>query len=318
MTQPTLVLPDDWNGTVQRDAPLAAKSSFRSGGAADWLVEPRDSAALVGAWRAASDAGLPVTILGGGSNILVADRGARGVVMLLGKKFGGIEIINEDLDAVRIRVDAGCPLARLCRWVATQSLTGIEGLSGIPGSAGGAFRINAGAYGQEIGDVTERVTVYEPGGDVRTLTAADCGFAYRWSKLIPAKVIVLGGTLRLPRGDRASIEARMTNAAMRRNTTQPHGVQSAGSCFKNPDGGFAWRLLKDSGASELRVGGARFSELHANYLIRESGPSLDVLALGTLARERVRDATGTWLMPEWELFGEWPADDSRVADWRGA
>lgn len=284
---------------VRRDAPLARHVAFRVGGPADLLVIPRGVEELRGVVRVLSGDGIAPVIIGAGSNLLVGDRGVRGVVVKIGK---GLDHVG--IDGERVTAEAGVGLPALALRTARIGLAGLEFAAGIPASVGGAVVMNAGAHGRAMEDVTETVDVITPEGD-RRLDRATMEFAYRSSVLQQQPWVVIAAAMRLRQGEPAAIMDRLNTWLAHRGATQPIGPPSSGCVFRNPPGDHAGRLIDLSGGKGLTVGGARVSEIHANYIINEGGATASaVVALAELVRVRVQDRTGISLDLEVKLLGD--------------
>jgi len=284
---------------AERGRRFAELTSLRVGGAIDWVVSPtseEQAAALVGEFEKNDIAWRP---LGSGSNIL-ADDGEHHyvIVSLKGLKSDPI------FDGERVSISAGYSLPRLCVDAARHELSGIEGLSGIPGTVGGALWMNAGAYGQEIGTVVENVRVARD-GRVTEIPGSEVQWNYRHTSFREGELL-LGATLRLQRGDASEIRERMEKAKGQRMDTQPHGARSAGCFFKNaptsPIG--TGKMIDDLGMKGTRRGGAVVSEKHANFIVTEGeeAKAADALALAEEIRERVKREHGIDLEYEVELW----------------
>ena len=279
-------------GRVQRNAPLGPLTWFRVGGPAEWLVRPADLDDLLLLLRDAPP-GLPITVVGAASNLIVRDGGVRGIVLRLG---GGFARIERDGDA--LIAGAGALDATVAEHAAEAGLSGLEFLSGIPGTVGGAVAMNAGAYGAEIKDVLDWAEVATPTGLLR-LSAAELAFAYRRATL-PAGGIVTRARLRATLADAAAIAARMARIRDSREATQPVRARTGGSTFKNPPGAKAWELIDAAGCRGLTRGGAQVSEKHCNFLLNTGGATAaDLEALGEEVRARVLAHSGVTL--EWEI-----------------
>jgi UDP-N-acetylmuramate dehydrogenase len=290
-------------GEVVADAPLAPRTTIRVGGPADLLVRPADPDALAELLRAARALGVPVHVLGGGANTLVADAGVRGVVVRLPPGLAPEEARGETLVLC-----AGQPTSRL--WVRAHALglVGMEFVAGIPGTLGGAVAMNAGTRIGEMKDVVRRVEVATPSG-AGFLDAAALGFAYRTCRLPPGGVVTRVEFALRP-GDVAESERTMQEDRDRRRRTQPLDKPSFGSTFRNPAGDYAGRLVEAVGLKGHRVGGAMWSEVHANFVVNAGGArASDVLSLVDLARARVKERFGVVLETEVRLLGEFsPAE----------
>ena len=288
--------PED--GAVEPSAPLAPLTTWRIGGSARSLCRVRTEAALARVLVAASRESLPVALLGMGSNVLVADEGFPGCVLRLEGEFLDVRVEGE-----RVRCGGGAPLGGVCAAAARAGLSGIEAISGIPSSIGGAVRINAGAYGGEIFDVLETVRLVAPDGGARETEASGIPHGYRWTRLIETREIVTAAVLRLRPAPREEIDAKTRSVAERRRGALP-SEPNAGSVFRNPEGDFAGRLIEACGLKGERRGGALVSPRHANVIVNTGGArASDVLALMRLMRDAVRDRFGVTLMPEVELLG---------------
>jgi len=290
------------DGEVRSSEPLAAHTTLRIGGPAEIFVVARTAAGLGSAMRAARDAGKPFRILGKGSNVLIADAGVEGFVAVLEGEFLDVAIDGEILVA-----GGGASLGGVCAKAARAGLSGIETISGIPSSIGGAVRINAGAYGGEIFDVLESVTLLSREGDAAERAAADISHGYRWTALVESGEIVCRARLKLSRAPREAIEARTREVTEKRRGALP-SQPNAGSVFKNPPGQFAGKLLESCGLKGTRRGDAEISERHANVIVnRGAARAADVLELMRLMRGRVREAFGIELEAEVDVVGaEWP------------
>jgi UDP-N-acetylmuramate dehydrogenase len=290
-------------GEIARDAPLAARTTIRVGGPADLLVRPADPDALAELLRCARELGIPLHVLGGGANTLVADAGVRGIVVRLPADLAGEAAHGETLV-----LGAGQPTSRL--WVRGHALglVGMEFIAGIPGTLGGALAMNAGTKLGEMKDVVRRVEVATADG-AGFLEAAALGFAYRTCRLPPGAV-ASRVEFALRRGDVAGSERVMQEDRERRRRTQPLDRPNFGSTFRNPPGDHAGRLVEAVGLKGHRIGGALWSDVHANFVVNAGGATArDVLALVNLARSRVKESFGIVLEPEVRLVGEFLAED---------
>ncbi|MGC8837800.1 MAG: UDP-N-acetylmuramate dehydrogenase [Anaerolineae bacterium] len=286
-----------------RDEPLSRHTTFRIGGPADLWVAVADPERLAEAVGVAGDMGVPVTLLGGGSNVLVSDRGIRGLVVQFHSPLGRPEVGEEGT----VRVPCGVPLAGLARWAVRQGLGGLEWAVGIPGTVGGAVLGNAGAYGGCMADALERVQVLERGGGRRWVERAEAGLGYRTSRWKAASVrpMLLMAELRLQPAPAEVLQGRAERYQAERRARQPR-EPSAGSVFRNPEGLAAGRLIEEAGLKGVRIGGAVVSPRHANYIVNAGGAlAQDVWALVEHIQEAVWKATGIHLEPEIERLGEW-------------
>jgi UDP-N-acetylenolpyruvoylglucosamine reductase len=289
---------------VQADYPLARLTTVRTGGPADLFARPAGDAELVELLRWASDAGVAVGVVGSGSNLLVADAGFRGLVLKLDGELAAVE-----RDGTRVICGGGARLPSATAKVARWGLTGLEFGINIPGTVGGAVRMNANAYGGELGRVLEWVDVCTADGSARR-RPEQLGFAYRRSNL-GAGEVVSRASFQLADGDVEEIKGTLARMRGQRREAQPSGIKTFGSTFKNPDaeGRTAGQLLEAAGCRGLAVGGARFSEKHANF-VENAGDATtaDILALMAEGRRRVHDRFGVVLEPEVQILGEveWP------------
>ncbi len=290
-------------GELLRDAPLAPRTAVRVGGPADLLVRPADPDAIGELLRAVRELSVPLSILGGGANLLVADAGVRGVVLKLPQDLPGESGAGETLV-----LSAGAPIARLPARAHALGLVGMEFLGGVPGTLGGAVAMNAGTRAGEMKDLVTRVELATADG-AGFVPAGALGFAYRACRLPPGAVVTRV-EVRLRPGDVAASEAAMREDRERRRATQPLDRPTFGSTFTNPPGEFAGRLIEAVGLKGHRVGGAAWSAVHANFVTNLGGATArDVLALLALARARVAARFGIRLEAEVRLMGEFREED---------
>lgn len=285
-------------GRYTEGAELAKVTWFRVGGPADVMFRPVDRDDLA-TFLAGKPADVPVTVIGVGSNLLVRDGGIEGVVIRLGRGFTDINVNGDVVTAGAVALDLNVAIAARAAGVA-----GLEFLSGIPGTIGGALRMNAGAYGREMTDVTIEAEALDAQGQLHRLTHAELGFTYRRSA-VPMDWIFTAARLKGTLGDQQAIAARMEEIQKARAETQPLRTPTGGSTFKNPDdakaeGRKAWQLIDQAGCRGLRIGGAMVSELHCNFLINTGdAAAADIEALGEEVRRRVFAMSGVTL--EWEI-----------------
>ena len=301
-------MPEEPEG-VQRDYPLARLTTIRTGGAAEFFARPGTLEALerLLAWAGAQ--GLEVGVVGSGSNLLVADLGVRGLVLKLDKELSTIE-----LHGTRIHCGGGARLPTVSARAAQAGLTGIEFGVSIPGTVGGAVRMNANAYGGELARVLEWVDVVRADGTERK-TPDQLGFAYRRSSLRPGEVVARA-SFALSEAPSDEVKATLADMRARRKAAQPSGIKTFGSTFKNPDdpraeGRTAGQLLDAAGCRGLRIGGAGFSDKHANFIENHGdATTADVVAVMVEGRRRVRESFGVALEPEVQALGpvELPAE----------
>lgn len=288
---------------VQRDYPLARLTTIRTGGPAEYFARPGMTGELQDLLAWASEHELQVGVVGSGSNLLVADEGVQGLVVKLDKELSTIE-----LDGERMRCGGGARLPAVAAAAAKAGLSGIEFGVNIPGSVGGAVRMNANAYGGVLAQVLEWVEIVTAGGiDLRG--PEDLGFAYRRSNLRPNEIVARAGFRLRPASDEV-VKATLAELRARRREAQPSGIKTFGSTFKNPDhpgaaGRTAGQLLDAAGCRGLRVGGAGFSAKHANFVENHGeATTADVIALMDEGRRRVREMCGVELEPEVQTLGD--------------
>ena len=294
------VLKQKMAGHVFCNEPMKKHTSFKIGGPADILVQPQDADALAQALAAARDCGVPVTILGNGSNVLVRDKGIRGLVIKIGN---ALKTFRQDGE--RLYFGAGYSLALASRKAWECGLSGMEFAVGIPGSIGGAVYMNAGAYNGEMKCVVESVRVMDMAGKAMELTAEDLQFGYRKTSLQQSGYIITEVCLKMQPGDKDAIKAMMDDFSSRRISKQPLELPSAGSMFKRPPGHFAGTLIEQAGLKGYTVGGAQVSEKHAGFVVnRGNATAADVLQLIADVRRIVMEKAGVELHPEVLVIGE--------------
>jgi UDP-N-acetylmuramate dehydrogenase len=285
---------------LEANRPLADLTSFRIGGPADLFVTVENDGELMTAMAAAHRHEIPAMCLGAGTNLLISDRGVRGLVVKLGASFGRIVI-----DGGNVTAGAAMQFGAMVETVVDRGLAGLEFGEGIPGTVGGGLVMNAGAFGGEMARVVTLVHGVTIDGLARALTKDEVNFAYRRTDL-PPRFVITRVDFVLAHGDREELRARMMDLRSKRAARQPHGLPNAGSVFKNPPGNFAGRLLESVGLKGARMGGAAFSGQHANFIVNLGGARADeVRELIELARSRVMESTGVTLEPEVRLIGEW-------------
>ena len=283
-------------GRLVRDADLAPFTWFRVGGKAELLFLPADHSDLADFLRGLP-AEVPITVLGVGSNVIVRDGGVEGVVIrLMGKAFGYMGL-DEDGNIV---ADSGVLDSMVAKFAAKSGIAGLEFYAGIPGTIGGALTMNAGCYGRETKDVLVRAWGYDRTGQMRILGLRDFGYTYRHSEIEPGEIIWVQATFKGEPDDPAAITARMEEITTRREATQPIREKTGGSTFKNPPGHSSWKLVDDAGWRGKLHGGAKFSELHSNFLINTGeATAKDLEELGELVRADVKAKAGVQL--DWEI-----------------
>lgn len=286
--------------TAKFDEPLRLHTTFRIGGPADCYWEPRNKEELVAALRAAREHQLPVFLLGWGSNLLVQDSGIRGLVLRLRGDFEKVEFLGDR----RVRAGCGVRVPQLAAFCAEKGLAGAEPLVGVPGTVGGALVMNAGTRDGEIGALVFEVEILDTITlEAAVLPAAALDFSYRRSSLEGR--IVLGCILELKPGDKGDIIRRIGQFQQKRLQTQPVHTYNVGSIFKNPPEKFAAKMIEDAGLKGTVVGGARVSEVHANFIENFSGATAaDVLELVRLIRDRIKSGYGEDLELEMKVVGE--------------
>lgn len=279
-------------GTLRANVPLAAMTWFKTGGPAQAVFQPEDAEDL-SYFLARLDPSIAVLPLGQGSNLLVRDHGVEGVIIALGPAFNTLSIEGDV-----VSVGAGVADVKLASAAAMVSLAGFAFLRGIPGSIGGALRMNAGAFGGEIKDIVRSCEGIDRSGALRRYDAAGMGFSYRHSAV--KDVIFTRAELVGKPGDQAAIRAEMAEIAQARSATQPVNTRTGGSTFRNPPGRKAWQLIDAAGCRGLVIGDAQVSELHCNFLVnRGNATSAELEDLGEEVRRRVLGTCGVML--EWEI-----------------
>lgn len=289
---------------IRENEPMSRHTTFAIGGTADMYVEPAISemADVIGYCM---ENEIPVTIVGNGSNILVSDDGIRGMVIALGNNAADIRVEDDHVYA-----EAGARLTRVANIAAEHGLSGIEFAAGIPGTVGGAMMMNAGAYGGEMCDIVENVTVVNYDGDIEIWQASELELSYRHSRMMDEDVIILSACFRLHKGNAEEIKAVMEDYMTRRKSKQPLEYPSAGSTFKRPKGYYAGKLIMDSGLAGYRVGGAMVSEKHCGFVVNAGGATAaDVSGLIDDVIERVRENFGVTLEPEVRKIGDFTFGD---------
>jgi UDP-N-acetylmuramate dehydrogenase len=280
-------------GELEENAPLDRETWFRAGGPADVLFRPADRDDLV-EFIKKKPKDVPVTVIGYGSNLLVRDGGVPGVVVRMGKRMAEIEVAGEEVSA-----GAGAGDVAVSAVARDAGLAGLEFLSGIPGTIGGALRMNAGAYAREMKDIVVECKALDPAGELHKLKLADLGLTYRHCG-VPEDWIFTSAVMRGTRDDKAKIAERMAEIRRQREESQPLRTRTGGSTFANPAGHKAWKLIDDAGCRGFKVGGAMVSEKHTNFLINTgNATAADIENLGEEVRRRVKAKSGVTL--EWEI-----------------
>lgn len=280
-------------GRLKEHEPLAPMTWFRVGGPAEFLLRPADIEDLCDFLRELP-LEMPVTVIGAASNLIVRDGGINGVVIKLGRGFGEIEVEADGMIAGAAALDV-----TVSEHAAAAGLTGVEFLSGIPGTIGGAVAMNAGAYGGEIAGVLDWVEIVTRSGEVKRLSVQALGLSYRHSSL-PADAVVVRARLRAQPGEASLIATRMAEIKSKREASQPVRARTGGSTFANPEGQKAWELVDAAGCRGLMLGNAQVSDLHCNFLLNLGGATAAELeGLGEEVRRRVEQKSGVSL--RWEI-----------------
>ena len=284
---------------VLQNEPMSKHTTFRIGGNADVFVTPNTTESLESIISYVTNNNILDYIIGNGSNLLVKDNGFRGVIIQLYKKFANIAV-NDNV----ITAQAGALLSTVAKTALNNSLTGMECLSGIPGTIGGAVCMNAGAYGGEMKDIVVKTKVIH-NGKIETISNNDSDFGYRKSKIMSENMIVVETVLSLEKGNKEEIQSKMCDLLTQRNSKQPVELPSAGSTFKRPEGYFAAKLIDDSGLRGYSVGKAQVSPKHCGFVVNNGGATAkDVLTLMHNVSSVVEDNFGVKLEPEVRIIGE--------------
>lgn len=286
---------------VVKNAPMSEHTSFKAGGCADLLVEPKNIEDLKDTLKFLAGSDYPYMVLGNGSNILVKDGGYRGVIVKIGSGFNYVNIEGTDISC-----GAGTLLSVTSRAAAAEGLSGFEFASGIPGSVGGAVFMNAGAYDGEIKNILTKIRVLSKNGrEDKYIGVEELDMGYRHTALHESEDIVIEAVFHLEEGNIDEIKDRIAELTARRNSKQPVAFPSAGSFFKRPVGYFAGKLVEDAGLKGLSVGGAQVSELHSGFIINKGGATAtDILQLMEIVQHAVMDKFGVMLEPEVRIIGE--------------
>ena len=280
--------------------PMKKHTSFRIGGPADIMVLPASEEEIIHALKVCKDTSVPFFIMGNGSNLLVRDKGIRGVVIKISENYSKIEV-----NGTNIKAQSGVLLSTLSRAAVRNSLKGLEFASGIPGTLGGAITMNAGAYGGEMKDVVASVRCIDSNGKIHILQKEDMNFGYRTSRIQTTDLIVSEVNMELEYGDQQESLDLMADLARRRREKQPLAYPSAGSTFKRPVGYYAGKLIQDCGLKGLRIGDAQISELHAGFIINlGNATAQNVIDLINKVQEVIYDKYGVKMVPEVRIVGE--------------
>lgn len=287
---------------IQENFPMWNKLSFRAGGNTKFFAEISDFSELAEAKKFAAEKNIPMFMLGNGTNVLVSDAGYNGLIVKLSRAFANIQL-QEDGDTLRIVAGAAATLGSVARKAASAGFAGIHLLAGIPGTIGGAIFMNAGAYGQEIVNGVESVSVLTASGELATRTKEECAFGYRSSAFQPGGAlegeIILGCTLVLPKGNKDVLEKEIADAMQSRREKQPLDKPNAGSAFKRPATGFPGALVEQAGLKGYRIGDAQVSEKHANFIVNlGNATATDIEKLFAFVQSEVLAKTGVQLERE--------------------
>lgn len=296
-------------GRLTPRAPLGQMTWFGVGGPAEVLFRPADKQDLIDFIKGCPEE-IPVTVLGVASNVIIRDGGIPGVVIRMGREFSDIKAAGANIETGASALDINVALVAM-----KNDITGLEFLSGIPGTIGGALRMNAGAYGAETADALLAAEVLFRDGAVRRMTPREMGMSYRHNDL-PGDVIFLGCTLKGAAGERAAIENKITEIKNKRAESQPIKSKTGGSTFANPEGGKAWQLIDEAGCRDMKIGGAQMSEMHANFMINTgSASAADLERLGEKVRQCVY--AKSQIMLRWEIrrVGVPLENDMDILEW---
>lgn len=281
------------------DEPMKNHTTFKIGGNADYFFSPRNVEEIIAVISSCKEEGVPYFIVGNGSNLLVSDKGIRGAIISISKRFKNIHLFEN-----KIFAQSGALLSATALAAAKKSLTGMEFASGIPGTLGGAVAMNAGAYGGEMKDIVENVIVIN-NDVVETIDCKNLEFEYRNSRILKENLVVLGVQVKLENGNEQEIREKMQKLAKQRNEKQPVEFPSAGSTFKRPEGHFAGKLIMDCGLRGACVGGAAVSEKHCGFIVNKGGATAsDVICLIEQIKDSVYKKFGVMLEPEVKVIGE--------------
>ncbi len=296
-----------FRGEIRKNEPLSGHTSFGIGGPADILAYPADRDDLLALFKEIRTKNLNYFILGGGTNLLVRDGGFRGVVISL-QRMAAVKIEREYRSVggafAVVYTEAGTPLPRLLSFAVDEGLTGFEFATGIPGTVGGAIRMNAGTAAGEMGDVVDTVTLVSPEGELITRGREEMGFGYRTADITEG-FAVLDARIVLRRDEKARVKARVKEQMDKRKQRQPWGLPNAGSMFKNPQEESAGRLIESAGLKGKKIGGAQVSDRHANFIVNTGkAKASDVLALMDIIKKTVLEVHGVRLEPEIKIIGE--------------
>ncbi len=291
-------------GKVSFDVPMARHTSLGVGGRADALAFPQHEDDLRMILQFAKERAIPHYILGRGTNVIVREGGLRGIVINLSRGFTRVRIIGREDEEILVSAEAGVNLKYLVRFTSERALTGLEAFAGIPGTVGGALAMNAGAFGSEMKDVVKSVSVMEGTGSVAVKGRNELRFRYR-NLVLPKEAIILRGILAVREAKGEKVTEKAEGFQRLRAQSQPWNMPTAGSIFKNPGGTPAGQLIDELGLKGYRIGDARISEKHGNFIVNEGhATAADVLALMAFIRDEVYEKRGIRLSPEVQIIGE--------------
>lgn len=284
------------------DEPMAKHTSFKIGGPADVFIKVDNIEELKETVDLSKKNQIPLTIIGNGSNLLVTDKGIRGITAKLNLK--DIEIKNENNKQI-IKVEAGVPVGLLAQKLLKEEITGFEELSGIPGTIGGAVIMNAGAHGKELKDILKKVTAMDYNGNIHEFTNEECQFSYRNSRFQKEKYIILQATLELEKGNAKEIKEKMDEYMQFRKEKQPIEYPNAGSTFKRGEDFVTAKLIDEAGLKGYKVGGAQVSEKHAGFIVNvDNATAKDVIELTDYIKEKIEEKFGKKINLEIQIIGE--------------
>lgn len=284
------------------DEPMAKHTSFKIGGPADVFIKVDNIEELKETLDLSKKNQIPLTIIGNGSNILVTDKGIRGITAKLNLK--DIEIKNENNKQI-IKVEAGVPVGLLAQKLVKEEITGFEELSGIPGTIGGAVIMNAGAHGKELKDILKKVTAMDYNGNIHEFTNEECQFSYRNSRFQKEKHIILQATLELEKGNSTEIKEKMDEYMQFRKEKQPIEYPNAGSTFKRGEDFVTAKLIDEAGLKGYKIGGAQVSEKHAGFIVNvDNATAKDVIELTDYIKEKIEEKFGKKINLEIQIIGE--------------
>ena len=277
--------------------PMNKHTSFKIGGNADLFVKAYCVEDIKSVLKISKENSIPLFVLGNGTNILVKDEGYRGIILQ-------VKLENINIDGTKVTAQSGVKNAILSKKILDNSLKGFEFASGIPGTIGGAIKMNAGAYGSEMKDIVEKVTYLDFDGNIHTISNAECEFSYRHSRFFNEKAIILETTLKLEKGNKEEIQEKVTQLAKQRKEKQPLEYPNAGSTFKRGEGYITAKLIDDCGLKGFSIGGAQVSEKHAGFIVNKNNATAsDILELIEYVQKKVKEKTGEDIKLEIEVIG---------------